>query len=220
MRLITAHDDLSAGQAYLLLSKEELTYLCTFATRCNLRVTDFVSKFAAKTVEVADSPKVSGRRELSARKKQIVQLVARGLKDKEIAAQLGIAEGTVADHLTKIFHKMNVRTRTALIMAMAMDEPASHELPTQTRAEAFSEGISKGEWNLTDREQEVVALLVQGLKNKEIADELGVVEQTVRNHLKNIYDKMGVNDRLRLRLSVQSMPPVGGQLAHAATQVQ
>lgn len=53
---------------------------------------------------------------------------------------------------------------------------------------------------LTEREQDVVLLVTQGFRNKEIADKLSISEQTVKNHLHNIFDKLGVSDRLELAL--------------------
>jgi DNA-binding NarL/FixJ family response regulator len=38
------------------------------------------------------------------------------------------------------------------------------------------------------------------LRNKDIAGQLSISEQTVKNHLQNIYDKLGVSDRLELAL--------------------
>ena len=54
--------------------------------------------------------------------------------------------------------------------------------------------------SLSDREKEIVALVAQGLKNKEIAGKLYVAEQTVKNHLYKIFDKLGVADRVELAL--------------------
>jgi two-component system, NarL family, nitrate/nitrite response regulator NarL len=53
---------------------------------------------------------------------------------------------------------------------------------------------------LTSRELEVVAAVVEGASNKDIAGDLGVSEQTVKNHLSNIFDKLGVSSRLELAL--------------------
>lgn len=53
---------------------------------------------------------------------------------------------------------------------------------------------------LTAREQEIVALVTRGFRNKEIAEKLFISEQTVKNHLHNIFDKLGVSDRLELAL--------------------
>lgn len=48
---------------------------------------------------------------------------------------------------------------------------------------------------LTKREIEVLILITQGLLNKEIAQKLYISEKTVKNHVSNIFKKIGVNDR-------------------------
>ncbi len=53
---------------------------------------------------------------------------------------------------------------------------------------------------LTPKEMQIVALIVQGCKNKEIAMQLGTKEQVIKNYLRSIYDKTGVSDRLELAL--------------------
>jgi DNA-binding NarL/FixJ family response regulator len=53
---------------------------------------------------------------------------------------------------------------------------------------------------LTPRELQIVALICEGLKNKQIGSQLGTKEQVVKNYLRSIYAKMGVSDRLELAL--------------------
>jgi DNA-binding NarL/FixJ family response regulator len=53
---------------------------------------------------------------------------------------------------------------------------------------------------LTPKELKIVALIVQGCKNKEIAVRLTTTEQVIKNYLRSIYDKTGVSDRLELAL--------------------
>jgi len=53
---------------------------------------------------------------------------------------------------------------------------------------------------LTPKEMKIVALIVQGCKNKEIAMRLTTSEQVIKNYLRSIYDKTGVSDRLELAL--------------------
>ena len=53
---------------------------------------------------------------------------------------------------------------------------------------------------LTPKEIQIVALIVQGCKNKQIALQLGTKEQVIKNYLRSIYDKTGVSDRLELAL--------------------
>ncbi len=54
--------------------------------------------------------------------------------------------------------------------------------------------------SLSPREREIVGLVIQGYKNKELAERLTISEQTVKNHMHNIFDKLGVADRLELTL--------------------
>ena len=53
---------------------------------------------------------------------------------------------------------------------------------------------------LSAREQEIVALVSQGYRNREMAEKMFISEQTVKNHLHNIFDKLAVSDRLELAL--------------------
>lgn len=52
--------------------------------------------------------------------------------------------------------------------------------------------------SLTDRERQVIALIAEGLKNKQIAERLFISPTTVTHHLSSIYSKLGVSDRLEL----------------------
>jgi len=55
---------------------------------------------------------------------------------------------------------------------------------------------------LTPKEMRIVALIVQGCKNREIATRLKTTEQVIKNYLRSIYDKTGVSDRLELALFI------------------
>jgi DNA-binding NarL/FixJ family response regulator len=54
--------------------------------------------------------------------------------------------------------------------------------------------------SLSKRQSELVGLLVQGLKNKEIATSLGISEGTVKAYLTTLYEKVGARDRFELAL--------------------
>jgi DNA-binding NarL/FixJ family response regulator len=57
-----------------------------------------------------------------------------------------------------------------------------------------------GDVLLTNREQEIVPFVAQGLTNKEISSRLGLSEHTVKNHLFRIYEKLGISSRVELIL--------------------
>ena len=51
-----------------------------------------------------------------------------------------------------------------------------------------------------EREQRVIELVAQGLKNREVASEIGTTEHVVKNYLRVIYDKLGLWNRVELAL--------------------
>jgi DNA-binding NarL/FixJ family response regulator len=53
---------------------------------------------------------------------------------------------------------------------------------------------------LSPKEVQIIAGVTQGLRNKDIAQEVGTTEQVVKNYLRKVYDKLGVSDRLELAL--------------------
>jgi len=53
---------------------------------------------------------------------------------------------------------------------------------------------------LNDKELLIISCVAQGMRNKEIAQEVGTTEQVIKNYLRKIYDKLGVTDRLELAL--------------------
>lgn len=62
-------------------------------------------------------------------------------------------------------------------------------------------GERGGRGNLTCREQQVLELVEQGMRNKDIARELGIRPGTVKIHMKHIFEKTGVHGRFGLALN-------------------
>ena len=56
----------------------------------------------------------------------------------------------------------------------------------------------------SEREQRVIQLVAEGLKNKEVADAIGTTEHVVKNYLRVIYDKLGLWNRVELVLWYES----------------
>jgi DNA-binding NarL/FixJ family response regulator len=81
---------------------------------------------------------------------------------------------------------------SAYIEKQAFDRAAFRRLVEETRSmhQSFSKLSA-----LTDREREVLRLLAQGLTNKEIADQLFVTTNTIKRHLKAIFEKLDVHTR-------------------------
>jgi len=91
---------------------------------------------------------------------------------------------------------------------------ASGEIWANRRAQAltlehltnFAAGASEPDGQLTRREQEIVDGVARGLRNKEIARQLNISEKTVKSHLNNIFQKLGLEGRFALAIFDQAQP--------------
>lgn len=86
--------------------------------------------------------------------------------------------------------------RSAIREVCSGGAPMSPEIARRV-VEAFHQPASRGsdEINLSPRETDILLLLCEGLANKEIADRLAIATETVRVHLKHIYEKLHVRSR-------------------------
>ncbi len=120
---------------------------------------------------------------------QAMKLGARGIVLKQTASEL-IVKSIRKVHAGEIWLDSQTTAAVMRQFATAASEPAS----------AQSGGRVRERSPLSAREREIVALVAQGYKNKEMAEKMFISEQTVKNHLHNIFDKLGVSDRLELAL--------------------
>jgi len=149
------------------------------------------------------------RLQIAKNKTRVIVLTASDDKNEFVQAmKLGtsgiVLKQTATELLIKSIRKVHAgeiwldsHTTAAVIRQfVANDEvqPSMHALPSApaTRERERSP--------LSQREREIVALVAQGFKNKEMAEKMFISEQTVKNHLHNIFDKLGVSDRLELAL--------------------
>ena len=79
-----------------------------------------------------------------------------------------------------------------------------HLLGILVDCEPFKLNNAIGSALLTPREHDVVRLVISGLKNREIADKLGVTAHSIRNYVYRIFDKVGVSSRTELMLQAFS----------------
>jgi two-component system, NarL family, nitrate/nitrite response regulator NarL len=130
-------------------------------------------------------------------------LILTGLRDTELhqqAVRLGAAGVVVkdkaADSLLKAIERVHAgetwldRMMTASLLA---------ELAGGTKARTEDPAAAQIA-TLTPREREVVSLVSEGLRNKEIAGRLHISEATVRHHLTSIFAKLEVSDRVGLTI--------------------
>jgi two-component system, NarL family, nitrate/nitrite response regulator NarL len=113
---------------------------------------------------------------------QALQMGARGVVMKEAATQL----------LMKAI-------RTVMSGQYWIGREAVGDIVDFMRTNASGEKPPRN-FGLTKREMEILAAIVAGLSNKEIARRFALSEDTVKHHLTNIFDKVGVASRLELAL--------------------
>ena len=77
----------------------------------------------------------------------------------------------------------------------SIDEGIMDELLAELRRLSEVEGVRRPRPILTDREIATLRLVAQGWTNREIAEELSLAEQTIKNRLTIIYQKLGVHTR-------------------------
>ena len=83
----------------------------------------------------------------------------------------------------------------------------------RTLMQTTAQETKQRKFGLTPRELEIVSAVVAGFANKEIASHFKISEDTVKHHLSNIFDKLGVSTRLELALFAvnQSLPLIAIQ---------
>jgi two-component system, NarL family, nitrate/nitrite response regulator NarL len=124
----------------------------------------------------------------AAEKKQIVealQLGARGVVLKDSATQL----------LLKSIH--TVMSGEYWVGRESVSNLVQY---LRTLVQSSGEEARQRKFGLTPRELEIVSAVVAGYSNKEIAEYFKISEDTVKHHLSNIFDKLGVSTRLELAL--------------------
>jgi DNA-binding NarL/FixJ family response regulator len=147
------------------------------------------------------------RLQASKNKTRVIVLTASDDKNEFVQAmKLGtsgiVLKQTATELLIKSIRKVHAgeiwldsHTTAAVIRQfVANDEPPAPPMPTAAPPRERERSP------LSQREREIVALVAQGFKNKEMAEKMFISEQTVKNHLHNIFDKLGVSDRLELAL--------------------
>jgi len=82
----------------------------------------------------------------------------------------------------------------------ASNQDVEHLLNALTYVKPLHLGKLNGMPLLTRREEDVVRLVVDGMKNREIAERLNVKEHSVRNYIYRIFEKLGVSSRVELTL--------------------
>ncbi len=135
----------------------------------------------------------------------VTELVAAAEPYKTRLIALAETGENTGAHLSAGIHGVVFRSVTGpqlLECVRAVANGTTWTQPAQVTAEVSENDMvgARVRDRLTPKELKIVALVVQGYKNKDIATELGTTEQVIKNYLRNVYDKIGVSDRLELAL--------------------
>jgi len=115
------------------------------------------------------------------------------------ALQLG-ARGVVLKEATTQVLLKSIRSVMAGQYWVGRDSVASVVQALKDLAPSHPGDTRRKNFGLTPRELEIVAAIVAGYTNKDMAEKFALSEQTVKHHLTSIFDKLGVSNRLELAL--------------------
>ncbi len=103
-----------------------------------------------------------------------------------------------------LFKNVSVNDLASAIRAAHVGQPTLAPEATRILVYKTTQPDSLGD-NLTEREREVLKLLVEGKSNTKIAEELNISRSTVKTHVSHILDKLGVDNRLEaVTLAIRS----------------
>lgn len=100
------------------------------------------------------------------------------------------------------------------VTAVARGQPVVASVIAQKLARQWSRAPAVARGPLTPRETEVLQLVTQGMRNKEIGLQLGLSPRTVEVHLKNVYEKLGVSSRTQAVAYASSHHLFGEEVAN------
>jgi two-component system nitrate/nitrite response regulator NarL len=130
-----------------------------------------------------------------------VIMLTSGLDQSQITEALGLGvRGIVARNITAALLFKCVRAVAAGQYWVERDIIAHIMQRLRSTASSAADAPRRNAFGLTGRELQVVSLLIAGHPNKAIADKCGIRERTVKQHLTNMFDKVGVSNRLELAL--------------------
>lgn len=146
-------------------------------------------------------PGLEALRELSGETYRVRVILLTAAAEKEQIAealQLGARGVVLKDSATQILLKS---IRAVMNGEYWVGRESVSNLVQYLRTLIDSSGASRRKrYGLTPRELEIIAAVVAGYANKEIAEHFKISEDTVKHHLSNIFDKVGVSTRLELAL--------------------
>jgi len=139
---------------------------------------------------------------------RVILLTAAAEKNQIVEAlQLGARGVVLKDSATQLLLK-SIHTVMSGEYWVGRESVSNLVQYLRTLVQSSGEEARQKKFGLTPRELEIVSAVVAGYSNKEVAEYFKISEDTVKHHLSNIFDKLGVSTRLELALFAvnQSLP--------------
>ncbi|MBV9574162.1 MAG: response regulator transcription factor [Acidobacteriales bacterium] len=139
---------------------------------------------------------------------RVILLTAAAEKNQIVEAlQLGARGVVLKDSATQLLLKA-IQTVVAGEYWVGRESVSNLVQYLKNLVQSSGDEARQKKFGLTPRELEIVSTVVAGYSNKEIAEYFKISEDTVKHHLSNIFDKLGVSTRLELALFAvnQSLP--------------
>jgi DNA-binding NarL/FixJ family response regulator len=126
---------------------------------------------------------------LTPRERDIVELLLLGCDNTEISKNLNIAPRTVKAHFSRLYLRFGIDDGIKRV-----------KLCNLLGAEVIRSDRGDQSFFVSERRQQVIELVAQGLNNRQMAVQMGTSVHVIKNSLRTIYDKLGVWNRLELAL--------------------
>ncbi|WP_282692504.1 response regulator transcription factor [Streptomyces sp. CC208A] len=197
--LLDDHEVVRRGVHDLLDAEPDLTVVGEAGTaeQALVRVPALRPQVAVLDVRLPDGDGVSVCRELRSRMPDLACLMLTSFDDEEalLDAIMAGASGYVLKQITgtDLVHAV----RTVASGRSMLDAGATARVMARLRGETRQEEQPQGLPGLTEREREILALVGEGLTNREIGKRLYLAEKTVKNNISRLLAKLGVERRVQ-----------------------
>ncbi|WP_327673904.1 response regulator transcription factor [Kitasatospora sp. NBC_00458] len=217
--LLDDHEVVRRGVHDLLDCEPDLEVVGEAATaeQALVRVPALRPDVAVLDVRLGDGDGVAVCRELRSRMPDLACLMLTSFDDEEalLDAVMAGAAGYVLKQISGT--DLVAAVRTVASGRSMLDPGAATRLLNRLRSEAEPAQPSTGGPELTVREQEVLALIGEGLTNRQIGERLYLAEKTVKNHVSRLLAKLGVERRVQAALiATELRQSAAAQSAHHA----
>ncbi|MGW4428012.1 response regulator [Streptomyces tendae] len=197
--LLDDHEVVRRGVRDLLDDEPDITVVGEAGTveQALVRVPALRPRVAVLDVRLPDGDGVGVCRELRSRMPELACLMLTSFDDEE--ALLDSIMAGAAGYVLKQIQGSDLVTavRTVAAGQSLLDPSAATRLMARLRGEHAKEEEPDALPGLTDREREILALIGEGLTNRQIGQRLYLAEKTVKNHISRLLAKLGVERRIQ-----------------------